>query len=366
MPKCNTKKEGGNAAFSPIDSEGLQCALVLESQGHIASFKDDEVGRLAALERLDILDTDKEQAFETIVALAKQVFDVPICAISLIDQKRQWFKASQGLDVRETARDVSFCTHAIKASEPMIIDDALSDQRVCLSPLVLGPPHIRSYAGVPLTTPEGYNIGTICIIDTKARLFSDHQVSLMQNFASLVLAHIELRQTASLDGLTGVLSRAAWTNRAVIEVSRAARHCRPLSLLALDMDRFKMINDRFGHPTGDKVLERFCATVKPLLRKSDLFGRYGGEEFVLLLPETTYKEAMQLARRIHLAVRADIHGKLDDLNVTVSAGVTELWPDERSLESLFERADRALYLAKKNGRDRAHGIATPIENRKAA
>lgn len=350
-------------ASSPLPGQALTpCSRVSE-------FKSDEAGRLAALERLNILDTAREEPFENIVALVKQVLNIPICAISLIDQDRQWFKAECGLNASETPREISFCTSAIMSNEPMIVPNALEDPRFSAGDLVLGPPHIRSYAGAPLTTPDGYNIGTLCIIDTIPRTFSEFEITVLKNFATLVLAEIELRQAASIDSLTGALARGAWSNRAEADVSRAIRYTRPVSLMVLDLDRFKQINDRFGHPVGDKVLKRVVEIIEPLLRKSDLFGRFGGEEFVLMLPETHYLDAMKLAHRIHENLRADETCCLDDCKVTISIGVTALWPLEHSLETMLERADRALYLAKQAGRDRTHGIAAPrpgLEKSRAA
>ena len=340
-----------------------------EAQSQLGCFKSDEHGRQSALDRLDILDTPKSQAFEAIVTLVKQVLDVPICAISLIDRDRQWFLAERGLNADGTPRDTSFCTYAIQGTVPMAVPDALADPRFAQGALVLGPPYIRSYAGAPLTTADGYNIGTICITDSKPRQFSLHEMAILQNFAQLVLTEIEMRQAFTVDSLTGVLSRAAWMERARNEVERALLNNQALSLLLIDVDRFKQINDRFGHQIGDKVLNHLGSTMRQLVRLQDHIGRFGGEEFIILLPETDYLGAMKFARRVHVSLRAERELPLDDSKVTVSIGATALWPNERALESLFERCDQALYRAKQGGRNRTHGIpvaSAEIPDAKAA
>jgi GAF domain-containing protein len=224
-----------------------------------SAFKHDEVGRLRALARADIVDSVPEQPFESIVELVRQVLNVPICAVSLVDLDRQWFKASRGLGVPQTARDISFCTHAIKGATPFIVADATKDPLFVNNPLVTDGPKIRSYVGIPLTTPEGYNVGTLCAIDTVARIFSEHEIAILTNFARLVVGEIELRQIASTDELTGVMSRRAWIDCAEREVHRARRYGAALSFFILDIDHFKAVNDRFGHAVGDQVIMGGCA-----------------------------------------------------------------------------------------------------------
>ena len=131
----------------------------------------DETDRLMALKSYLILDSNREPAFERLTGLAQRFFDVPIALVSLIDIGRQWFMSNRGLgDVRETPRKVAFCAHAIQSTEDLlIVPNTLEDPRFRNNGLVTGPPHIRFYAGAPLICPEGYKLGTLCIIDTKTR-----------------------------------------------------------------------------------------------------------------------------------------------------------------------------------------------------
>lgn len=128
--------------------------------------------RLESLRALKLLDTGADARFDRITHIARRLFGVPIALISLIDANRQWFKSRQGLDVPETSRDISFCGHAILGEDIFVVEDALADPRFADNPLVTGPPHIRFYAGAPLSVADGHRVGTLCIIDRQARSFS--------------------------------------------------------------------------------------------------------------------------------------------------------------------------------------------------
>lgn len=145
-----------------------------------------EADRLLALENTNLLDTPPEERFDRLTRMARLAFGVPIALVSLIDEQRQWFKSCQGLDVRETPRDISFCGHAILRDQLFIIEDTYGDSSFVDNPLVSGPPHIRFYAGVPLHNHEGYRLGTLCIIDTNPRSLDSAGQELLQELASLV------------------------------------------------------------------------------------------------------------------------------------------------------------------------------------
>lgn len=158
----------------------------------------DEDQRLQALRNLDILDTPSEERFDRLTRLAKRVFQVDIALVSLVDEKRQWFKSRQGLDVSETAREVSFCGHSILGDDTLVVPDTLTDPRFSDNPLVTGEPHIRFYAGTPLKTSEGYPVGTLCIIDSHPRELSvdDHRV--LEDLAGCVEDELNLHHEQHL------------------------------------------------------------------------------------------------------------------------------------------------------------------------
>ena len=156
-----------------------------------------ELDRLAALNRLEILDTPPEPLFDSLTELAALTFETPIALITMVDNQRQWFKSCIGLDVDHTARSISFCQYAIESDAPLIVLDAKLDRRFTDTPLVTGPPYIRFYAGAPLTTSSGHRLGTLCVIDTAPRdQFDATQVGKLQALADSVMQALELRLAA--------------------------------------------------------------------------------------------------------------------------------------------------------------------------
>jgi diguanylate cyclase (GGDEF)-like protein len=163
----------------------------------------------------------------------------------------------------------------------------------------------------------------------------------------------ELQRLATTDMLTGMANRRSFLEVAEAAFQRARESHAPLTVLMLDLDHFKSINDRFGHLEGDRVLAEFAQATKHQLRASDTVGRLGGEEFGLLLPSTTPAEGADIATRILEAIRAleltDSNGQ--PYRITTSMGLGTLSPGDRSLHDLLDRADQALYLAKHRGRN---------------
>lgn len=312
----------------------------------------DEPGRLAALRRYSVLDTVPEEPFDKLTQLVQDVLEVPIAAVSLIDSERQWFKSIVGLSTCETSREVSFCAYAIRKHEPLVVPDATQDPRFANNPLVTGAPWVRSYLGIPLETPDGYNLGALCAIDTKPRSFDASQIAVMQSFAELVMNELELRQIAMTDALTGAISRLGWMQAAEGEFLRAARYGTEASMIVLDVDYFKKVNDCHGHPAGDAVLRSLTEICRAEIRDSDVLGRLGGEEFAILLPETETGGALELAERLRARIAAtpvDANGAV--LRVTASFGVCSLHPGLKTVDEWLAEADALLYEAKDAGRN---------------
>jgi sigma-B regulation protein RsbU (phosphoserine phosphatase) len=153
-----------------------------------------EAERLAALHSLRVLDSPPEPRFDRITRLLTHIFHVPIAYVSLIDTDRQWFKSRVGLCDVQTARDVSFCGHAIYSDGAMIVPDATQDERFHDNPMVVGPPHIRFYAGYPLEGPEGQRIGTLCVVDRKPRTFSPQDEAVLRDLAQVVERELNLAE----------------------------------------------------------------------------------------------------------------------------------------------------------------------------
>ena len=212
-----------------------------------APLPDDERQRLQVLERYAILDTLPEQQYDDLTFLAAQICGTPICLISLIDEKRQWFKSRVGLDVSETPRAMSFCAHAILGTSVMEVPDATQDARFRDNEFVTGDPQIRYYAGAPLLTPDGYRMGTLCVIDKEPRHLSDYQLRSLEILARQTMTQLELvravRRLETVDAArTQALSHLA-ANAALLR--QFVEHA-PAAIAMLDRElRFLAVSNRF-------------------------------------------------------------------------------------------------------------------------
>jgi PAS domain S-box-containing protein len=156
-----------------------------------------ESARLKKLVEYNVLDTDAEDIFDEVTKTAAAICDAKISLVSLIDSDRQWFKSKVGLDAAETPRDISYCGHAIQSDDIMIVEDAADDHRFCDNPLYLGEPHVKFYAGAPLVTPDGFRIGTLCVIDPEKKTLQAHQILALKSLSKQVVNYLELKRSNS-------------------------------------------------------------------------------------------------------------------------------------------------------------------------
>jgi diguanylate cyclase (GGDEF)-like protein len=312
-----------------------------------------EQERLAALDRCDILDTPAEESFDRITRLTKRLFGVSIATVTFIDGHRQWFKSQIGMSDCESPKGPAFCNVAIREARPLVVPDALADERFFQNPLVLGEPRIRFYAGVPLSAPGGQIIGTLCAMDQAPRSFDPEELATLSDLAGIVMNELELRTLAATDGLTGALCRRAFKDEGARALALALRHGHELSCVAFDLDHFKAVNDNHGHAVGDLVLTESVAACRARLRKSDLVGRIGGEEFAILLPHAGRKDAMDIAEKMRAAIaHLRVAGRDAPVSASASFGVATLDRSVGDIDALLKRADTALYAAKEDGRNR--------------
>ena len=311
----------------------------------------EEALRLDALERQQITDTPRDEAFDRIVRIACTALAAPLGAISFLESERLWIKASEGISVRETARDTSICTHTLLGDELLVVEDASCDPRFVSNPFVIES-GVRFYAGAPLTTREGFRIGTLCVIDHIPRKINGRDRTLLMDMAAIVVGEMELRRRLGTDILTGLYTRRFFQEVGGRELIKARRDNKPLTAAFIDADHFKRINDGLGHAVGDAVLKALGPACRQALRGSDLLGRYGGEELVALLPGASLRDAMPVLERLRQNIAALALPELQGGQVTVSVGAAELAAEDLTLDDLLNRADQALYRAKGAGRNR--------------
>ena len=227
-----------------------------------APARPDEAGRLAALRRYDVLDTPPEPAFDRITRTAARLFGVPTALVSLVDADRQWFKSCVGLDARQTDRAVAFCDHAIRAPGVLVVPDARADDRFAANPLVVGPPHIRFYAGAPLRTPDGHHLGTLCVIDAAPREFGPADRASLADLAALVVDQLGLRAVAAARERAEAAARHAEERaRALLEHTADA-----VSVLGPDggiVYESPSAGRVFGSPPGERIGTDGLAPIHP-------------------------------------------------------------------------------------------------------
>jgi len=325
-----------------------------------------------------VLYTPAEERFDRITRLAGRILQVPIALVSLVGKDVQWFKSRYGLDAPETPREISFCGHALLGEETLVVPDATRDTRFFDNPLVTGAPGIRFYAGHPLRSNEGKKLGTLCVIDRTPRQLTKEDHQALQDLAAIAESELnhaklaesqqqlivelgETRRKSLVDPLTQLWNRRAITDVLEREAARARRSKDWLSIMLMDIDHFKVINDTHGHACGDRALREVAAALRAALRTFDAVGRWGGEEFLAVLPGCGGANAIILAERLRVRVEGvRIPVKQGEIGTTISVGAVALHaPADEVLDAAIIAADEALYRAKRGGRNRAELSEVP-------
>ena len=333
-----------------------------------------ETLRLAALEELGILYTPLENQFDKITRSLCRMFDMPIAYISLIDSDTQWIKSSQGLDLITAPRSTSICAHTLLAKERIVCEDLTLDDRFKDNEYVTSGMKLRFYTGFALKI-RGQNVGTICILDVKPRIFSEADQAAMRDLVSWAQTEISLTQLsevqikliteldqaqrdAQIDNQTGL-----WNQGAIKDVLQRAHHRhlvtqKPYSLMMVDIDNFKAVNDTHGHLFGDQVIATIASEIKQSVRPTDTIGRYGGDEFLIILETCDYLRAKELSARLLQKIQQlRVTYKETSITTSVSIGFTSTdMITIDSAECVLESADKALYKAKGDGRNCAKGL----------
>ncbi|WP_300455824.1 sensor domain-containing diguanylate cyclase [Desulfobacula sp.] len=347
-----------------------------------AELPSNEAARLDALRDYRILDTLPEDCYDDITLLASEICGTPMAAVSLIDSTRQWFKSRVGLTVPETARENAFCAHTILQADINVVNNVLEDERFADNPLVTGDPWIRFYAGAPLVTPEGKALGTLCVIDQIQRTLTDMQINALRALSRQVMAQLELRRYIKLqaknqrtlndyqkkleqmnalfqkqsvtDDVTGFHNTRflhQYLNQCLGPVSAELEK---LTLVFFDMDNFKQVVDRHGHLLGAKVLKEVAEVVHSYLDTGDQIVRYGGDEYIVILPGQGAEKALPKVEAIRKGISSNSYLQHEEIHLRVSAsfGMATFPDDARDKKQLLMAADQCLFYSKKGGKNR--------------
>ncbi|WP_058910015.1 sensor domain-containing diguanylate cyclase [Entomohabitans teleogrylli] len=313
----------------------------------VADIPANETQRLRSLYESGLLGAAPSERFDRLTRLAQRIFDVPMALVSLVDANKLWLTSGAQHGLQETPRDVSFCSHTILSSEPLVVHNALADNRFADNPLVAGPPYIRFYAGCPVRMPDGMNIGAFCLVDHQARQFPSHEVMVLRDLASIVEDEFAVLNAASTDELTGLNNRRGLTSIGHYALLSAARRRETMSLVYIDLDKFKQINDTWGHQAGDNALTAMAAMMKTTFREADVVARLGGDEFCLLLPGMSEEETTKALQRLSQTVADWNHASGHPWQLRFSWGSASCHPDQpASLDGLIKAADARMYQMK--------------------
>jgi diguanylate cyclase (GGDEF)-like protein len=322
----------------------------------VASLPKNEAARLAELRSYEILDTGSEETFDDLADLARQIADTPIGLVTLVDDARQWFKSHLGLAARETPRELAFCAHAILGTDIMEVPNAPEDPRFADNPLVTGDPYIRFYAGIPLVSPRGFALGTLCVIDRQPRKLTPLQREGLEKLAHALVTTLELHRAyrtmvrlAFNDPLTGLLNRAGVFDALQTAIAWQRRYRGGLSVIYMDLDHFKTVNDIEGHAAGDRALVLIATAIRAVLRENEIAGRIGGDEFVVILRDAEDAVVAALCEQLRGSVSETMSRQ--GWPVTVSMGAATFSTAPESPETALARADQIMYQAKGLGKD---------------
>jgi GAF domain-containing protein len=266
-----------------------------------APIPDNETERLGALRSGFCAYAPREERFDRITRTAKRLLRVPIALISIVEQDEQWFRSVQGLEIDHTARDISFCGHAIAINRPLCVPDALEDEAFCDNPLVLGPPGIRSYLGWPLEIAPGLAVGSLCVIDTMPRTFGEEDWDALRDLASMAQAELRLsamsdlqsqlmmrldtlQRRGALDPLTGCWNIRGFRELLALGVEEARRAGTDLAVCNLRIDDLPSFAAAAGISNPDALTLMLAQVLRQRLPHNGALARLGPSHFCALVP----------------------------------------------------------------------------------
>ncbi len=329
----------------------------------------DEARRLVALHRYGILDAPVDPDLEAITRLASHITGCEVAVINLIDADRQVQPAATGMEPGVFTRDQSMCAHVIAEDAPIHVADATEDERFVDNPFVTGEvADVRRYASAPLRTPDGYAIGTLCVVDSAPGALDQGRLSALEDLSHQVVQLLELKRhvedlgnalaevdhLAAHDHLTGLANRRRFLE--AVETRLRGRHAVAPLVVYGDLDGFKPINDAHGHEIGDLVLITVAERLLRTVRHDDLVARLGGDEFAVLCPDLDEDGAGVLLARLREEVEEPIATPVGDVRVGFSMGLARAH-GVGDVDALIRAADADMYDDK---RDRREGPAQDL------
>jgi diguanylate cyclase (GGDEF)-like protein len=343
-----------------------------------------EAQRLDAVRRYEILDTLPDAAFDRIASLARRIFGVPIGIVSIVDVERIWFKAHVGVGASEVAREPGFCATTILSDDPLVVTDARADPLASSNSLVTGSAGIRFYAGAPLVSPDGYRLGTVCVMDTVPRDCTQSEGEILLDLARIVVDELELRLAARrtvamqeelrrqsdraralaeaaalIDPLTGIRNRRALEADLAVASNEAQASGADVGLVMIDVDGLKEVNDMYGHFRGDQLLRRFATALQDSFRTTDGLYRLGGDEFTIVLPLTSTSDLGAIENRVKAAVTATRKAGFPGMDASI--GMASLTEAGWSRDDGLALADRRMYRQKASSAHLRHVRVAAIQ-----
>lgn len=330
-----------------------------------------ELRSILSVAQVVVSSLELDEVLDNILGSAMAIMEMPAGSIALYDEDRSELELHAHAGLSETfvakerwkVKPGGLTHHILEEGELFIVEDT-AEADFFNNPLALAE-GLRSLIAVPLKI-QNKIVGVLYVDDFKPRTFPEQRLrplSILASFASMSIdnarLHERTRQLACTDGLTGLYNHRQFKQIFREEMARTVRYEKPLSLVMFDVDDFKKFNDTYGHPNGDKVLVDVAQILQHALRECDLVFRYGGEEFIAILPETGIEEALVAAERARREIQdrtPDSLGSIAGHGVTVSAGVAAYPRDGGDLDTLLKATDDLLYMAKKHGKNKVYHL----------
>lgn len=331
-----------------------------------------EQDQLASMRRMLSIGGPSSEDYVRTLRMARQLLQLPIAYVSIISEHCQCLAAVSGLPMAELPRKYSLCHRAVALGQLFACGDTQSDPDFQGNPMVTQAPFVRSFAAMPVRSAEGQYIGALCVADCAARQWRPEELEALSDLAFGLETVIALRflagshgqaleqvgqlaRVAHTDALTQLLNRRGISEMAHHAYTRCHLEGGGFAVAIIDLDHFKQVNDNYGHDAGDAALVVAAERLRQAVRGGDLVGRWGGEEFLMLLPSARQDELAGIGQRLVQALRGPV--LYQDQQFALSASVGLAWSSGKqqvfALDALVKLADQALYLAKHNGRDRA-------------